>query len=148
MLSNEQLYQLETDHSRICRVQGKIRPRSAWAPPLPVVQIGAITVNPPPVEPPYECVFRKPKPGEYDVFRANANNESRKAKAQEVLARATIVAVCVGSTPTIAVGSEPATIAAVREAFDRLLQDYPGIAEAAAGEIGELAGLAKEEQEK
>jgi hypothetical protein len=140
MLSNEQLYQLEIDHSRICRVHGKIRPRSAWAPPL--------KGDAPPATPPYEVVFRKPKPGEYSAFLAAANNESRKAKAQEHLARATVIAVCVGSVQTITVGNEPATIAAVRDAFDKLLTDYPGIPESAASEIGELAGLAKEEQEK
>ena len=140
MLSNEELYQLETDHQRICRIAGKIRPRSPWAPTLPV--------DAPAAEPPYEVVFRKPKPGEYSVFVSNANSEGRKAKAQEMLARSTIVAVVVGKAKTLTIGTEPATVTAVREAFDRLLSDYPGIPEAAASEIGELAGLAKEEQEK
>ena len=140
MLSNEQLYELENTHSRICRVVGKIRPRSPWAPELPP---GA-----PAPTAPYEAVFRKPKPAEYDVFRANANKEDRKAKAQEQLARATIIAITVGTLSTVADSADPKSLIAVREAFDRLLADYPGIPEAAAEEIGELAGLAKEEQEK
>lgn len=140
MLTNEQLYDLETTHIRICRVIGKIRPRSSWAPELPP---GA-----PAPTPPYEAVFRKPKPAEYDIFRSNANKEERKAKAQEVLARSTIVAITVGAVSTIADPADAKSLIAVREAFDRLLGDYPGIPEAAAEEIGELAGLAKEEQEK
>jgi len=146
VLTNEQLYELETGFGRICRVAGKIRPRSSWAPPLPALAPGAA---PEPPSPPYEVVFRKPTPGEYETFRAGANNDVRKAKAQELLARATIVAVVVGSKVTLHDGQlRSAAEKAVREDFDRLLVDYPGIPEAAAGDIGELAGLAKEELEK
>jgi hypothetical protein len=146
VLTNEQLYELETLFGRICRVAGKTRPRSPWAPPLPPLAAGA---SPPPVEPPYEVVYRKPTPGEYETFRSGANNETRRAKAQELLARATIIAVVVGSSCVIHDGQLRGPVEkTVREAFDKLLIDYPGIPEASANDIGEIAGLAKDDQEK
>jgi len=141
MLTDEQLCKLEETFGRIHEMTGKVRPRSRWAPPPPD---GAA-----PAQPPYQVVFRKPTPGEYSQFRAAANAEGRKARSQEDLARLTVVAVVTSKGTAIHDGEKRgASETAVREAFDRLLDDYPGVAEAAADGIGELAGLAKEEQEK
>lgn len=74
-------------------------------------------------------VFRKPKRAEYKRMRSMAHNPSQVSEAQEVLARATVV--------------YPSA-----EAFDALLEDYPGIAEASAKALSELAGLSVDETEK
>ena len=76
----------------------------------------------------WECVFRKPKRAEYKRFRALAVSDS-KAEAQEWLALAT----CVYPDAT---------------ALEALLDNYPGIPEAAAGKLTELAGIATEETGK
>lgn len=78
---------------------------------------------------PWEVVFRKPKGTDYKYFRKLAHNPATVSDAQEWLARATVV------YPS-------------REAFDALLEDYPGIPEIAAKPLGELAGFAVEEAEK
>ena len=142
MLTDEQLYTLETTFDRIYLLTAAIRPRSRWAPALPP---GA-----PEETPAYQVVFRKPTPGEYDQFRANAHHEQRKAKASELLCRATVVAVSrKGAAPVAHDGQlrGPAE-KAVKEEFDRLLLDYPAIPEAASNGVGELAGIARDEQEK
>lgn len=147
LLTNEQLYALETTFDRIYHLQGKIRPRSHFAPPLTKEQEEEAKKKP--RLPPYEVAYRKPTPGEYEAFRAAANNAARVAKAQEILARATVIAVVVLGVQTIHDGQRgSAQEKAVREAFDKLLIDYPAIPEASAAGIGELAGLEKEEQEK
>jgi hypothetical protein len=143
MLTDEQLCKLEETFGRIHEMTGKVRARSRWAPPPPAGTAAG------PAQPPYQVVFRKPTPGEYSAFRAAANAEGRKARSQEDLARATIIAVSTGKATTVHDGERRGAVEiAVREAFDRLLDDYPGVAEAAADGIGELAGMAKEEQEK
>lgn len=76
----------------------------------------------------WECVFRKPSRAEYKRFRALAVSDN-KAEAQEWLATVTAV------FPD-------------RTAFEALLDNYPGIPEAAAGRLAELAGLSVEETGK
>lgn len=70
----------------------------------------------------WEVVFRPPNRGEYKQFRAKLHNDALKADATEWLARACVV------YPS-------------REAFDALLNDYPGITDACGDAIGELAGF-------
>ncbi len=77
----------------------------------------------------WECVFRKPDRAEYKRFKSMANNPALLPDAQEALARATVV------YPS-------------REAFDALLEDYPGIPEAAADALLELAGVSVDESAK
>lgn len=149
LFSDDQLWQLEERFERIHYHAGQIRPRSPWAPPLPK--------DAPKLRVPYEVVFRKPTPAEAQTFRKQATDDAQKHKAQEVLARATVIAVAVApadrSKPPVFTFSEdspdPRVAAkAPREAFDRLLVDYPLIGEAVAGDLGELAGATRDEQEK
>lgn len=77
----------------------------------------------------WEIVIRKPTRSEYKQFRANNHNEARVADAQEVLARQCVV------YPS-------------KEAFDALLEDWPGIPEAAGKAFRELMGMAVEEDLK
>src|SRR4051812_19368289 len=74
----------------------------------------------------WEVVFRKPTRAEYKAFRARAHNPAQAADAQEILARACVV--------------HPS-----KEAFDALLEDYPGIPEAASKEFTNLVGLSVED---
>ncbi len=78
---------------------------------------------------PWECVFRKPSRAEYKMFRSRSHNPSQVADAQEALARACVV--------------HPS-----KEAFDALLEDYPGIPEAAGNMFKNLVGMAAEEDVK
>lgn len=59
----------------------------------------------------YECVFRAPTRSEYKMFRANAHNDTRKADANETLARQCVV--------------HPS-----KDAFEALLDKFPAIPEA------------------
>lgn len=71
----------------------------------------------------WEVVFRRPNRSEYKRFRAAAANNP---DAQEMLCRAIIV------YPS-------------KEAFDALLEDWPGIPEASAQAIMDLAGMQSRE---
>jgi hypothetical protein len=79
----------------------------------------------------WECVFRAPTRAEYKMFRANAHNPTRVADANDTLAIQTVV--------------YPA-----REAFQAMLETYPGIPEAFASndELKALTGVAVEEGAK
>lgn len=79
--------------------------------------------------PAWEVVLRKPTRAEYKRFRAMSHNPSQVSDAQEVLARSTVV------YPT-------------REAFDALLEEWPGIPEAAGKAFTELSGIAHQEDVK
>jgi len=142
--TDEQLWALEQAHGRVAYHASPPRQRSPWAPALPA--------DAPKPRAPFELVFRPPTPGEAKLFKAQANDASRRASAQEILARATIVAVAV--TPekgapavTIYDGADGGQKAA-REAFDRLLITYPLAPEALGSELSELAGAARDEAEK
>ena len=77
----------------------------------------------------WEVVFRKPARAEYKRFRSMSHNPSTVADAQETLCRACVV--------------HPS-----KEAFDALLEDWPGICEAAGKALSELAGIAVDESVK
>lgn len=81
--------------------------------------------------PEWEVVFRKPTRAEHKRFRGMIHDEGQKADATEALARTLVV------YPT-------------REAFDALLEDYPGIADGK--EMGQaimsLSGMAAETDAK
>lgn len=79
--------------------------------------------------PAWEVVLRKPTRAEYKRFRSQSHNPQMVADAQEVLAR------CCCVFPS-------------KEAFDALLEDYPGIPEAATPVIKDLLGLSVDESEK
>ena len=70
----------------------------------------------------WEVVLRKPSRAEYKQFRAMAHNSAQVADANELLVRKCCVF--------------PA-----REAFDLLLEDWPGIPEACGEAIRSLCGL-------
>jgi len=78
-------------------------------------------------------VLRKPNRAEYKRYRAFAHQPARVADAQETLLRDT----CVYSSG--AKGPEP---------LEKLLDEWPGIAEACGGMIMALAGMAGVEQGK
>ena len=73
-------------------------------------------------QPEWMAVFRKPNRMEYKAYRAEANDESRKSDAAERLARRLVVL----PTP---------------EAFDAMVEDFPGIPEACQRALNELAGI-------
>jgi hypothetical protein len=114
MLSKDQLSELETKYGRVAHVLGK------WPNGTPP---GGT------VEPPWECVFRKPNRAEYKRFRSMISNDSQRSDATEHLARACVV------FPT-------------REAFDALLEDWVSAADACGNALGEIAGLASEQAVK
>ncbi len=76
----------------------------------------------------WEAVFRKPKRVEYKRFRAMLFSDA-KADAAEWLALATVV------VPE-------------RAALDALLEDYPGIPEAASKALTQIAGITIDESAK
>lgn len=71
----------------------------------------------------WEIVFRRPTRAEYKQFRTRLHNPQLAADAQEQLARQCVV--------------HPSP-----EAFDRLLEEWPAIPEAASGAFSRLMGLA------
>ena len=73
-------------------------------------------------KPPWEIVLRKPTRAEYKQFRAHMHDPARIANAQEVL-----VLKCV-------VYPDP-------ERLDALLEEWPGIPEAAGDALRRLTGL-------
>lgn len=77
----------------------------------------------------WEVVLRKPTRAEYKRFRAMSHNPAQVAEAQEILARSTVV------YPS-------------KEAFDALLEDWPGIPEACGKAFTELSGIAHQEDVK
>ena len=77
----------------------------------------------------WEVVIRKPTRAEYKQFRSRTHNPAQVADAQEILARQCVV------YPS-------------RDAFDAMLEDWPGIPEAAGAAFGRLMGLAAEEDGK
>ena len=78
-----------------------------------------------------EVVFRAPRGNEYDLFKQQANEDGpQQLAAQRTLALLTIVRVS-GSTD----GMSP------RDALTGLLDEYPGLADACAKSIGELAAI-------
>lgn len=78
---------------------------------------------------PWEVVIRKPTRAEYKQYRSQSHNPAQVPDAQEILARKTCV------YPE-------------REAFDALLEDWPGIPEAAGNAFKELLGLSVQEDLK
>ena len=79
---------------------------------------------------PWEVIFRRPKRAEYKMYRANSIDPAQRAEAQETLCKQCVV--------------EPTS----REAFDTLLDEWPGICEAATDAITSLVGLAADDQGK
>lgn len=77
----------------------------------------------------WELVLRKPTRVEYSAFRKMGHNDARKADAQETLVR------CIAVYPD-------------KMAVDSLLEDWPGIPEAATKAIIKLTGMAVDEDLK
>ena len=77
----------------------------------------------------WQIVIRKPNRGEYKRLRSMLHNPAMVSDAQETIIRQLVV--------------HPA-----REAFDALLEDYPGIPEACGEPLRELCGMAVEESVK
>jgi len=77
----------------------------------------------------WECVFRRPSRAEYKQFRSMSHNPSQVADAQEILARKCVLI------------PEP-------KDFDALLEDWPGIPEAATKAFTELTGISAQEDLK
>jgi hypothetical protein len=75
-------------------------------------------------------VLRKPTRAEYKMFRSNSNSPQKASDAQEIHCRSTVV-----YPPS-------------KEAFDALLEEWPGIPEACGKTIIELAGMSGLEQGK
>lgn len=75
----------------------------------------------------WAIVLRKPKRAEYKLFRANVNNPARAPEAQETLVKQTCVFPDANG-------------------LEAMLEDWPGIPEAAGKMLSELAGLAGIEQ--
>lgn len=124
-LSEQQIQDLETAHKRVAVVRGRVLlHRDGDKKGQPVVDGEGRT------EHEWECVFRKPTRAEYKRSRAMAHNPAQAPEAQENLARA-----CVVWPPS-------------PQAFDALLEDYPGIPEKAATALGELSGLLSDETVK
>lgn len=71
---------------------------------------------------PWEVVLRKPTRAEYKHYRSQSNNPAQTADAQEILVRKLVV--------------HPSA-----EAFDVMLEEWPGIAEACGNAISILAGF-------
>lgn len=80
-------------------------------------------------KPAWEIVLRKPTRQEYKHFRSMSHNPAQVAEAQEILARK----CCVYPE---------------KDAFDALLDDWPGIPEAAGGAFKDLLGLEASEDVK
>ena len=120
MLTQDNLEQLEAEYKRILHIVGA---DNAW-----------------------EIVLRKPKRDEYKQFRSRTHNPAQVADAQEILCRNIIVAV--GNV--MALPNTPQNVQKVREAFNELLEDFPGVAEAAGVEdaLQALVGMAGQEQKK
>jgi len=78
---------------------------------------------------PWEVVLRKPTRIEYKEWRSRSHNPSQVADAQEVLVRK----ICVHPTG---------------DALDALLEDWPGIPEAASKALHDLVGLGAAEDTK
>jgi hypothetical protein len=90
----------------------------------------------------YQIVFRAPKRAEYKRFRAQANEPARRAEAQELLARAVVVAVWWQGRAHVGEG-------AARDALDGLLEEYPAAVDsAAASEVIEklMSGAVADEE--
>lgn len=137
-LSDEQLLELEGHFTNIYAFTAKARAKSRWAPE------GA-----PAPEPPYQVVFRVAFPGEYKHFRAQANNAATKASSQEIIARATVIAVSFNGIVTLHDGNlRSAAEKAVKDAFDALLTKWPAAPEAVAAGLMELNGMGQDEAEK
>lgn len=122
-LTQAELDALVVKHGEIWRLEGK-----------PVsVTLPAIDDERPKTEErvPWEVVIRKPERKDYKLFRSNCHRPEKKDIAQEILLRSCLV------VPPLS-------------AFDRLLDEYPGIPEApAVGEaLSEATGMASEESEK
>lgn len=133
-LSDEQLAELEARFQRIYVHTAKTPERPRWA-----------SKDAPPPEPPFQVVFRKPQRKDYKTFRSQAANDGQRATAQENLAKATVIAVVVGAVQTVDDGRNRVEVV---QAFDKLLDDWSGIPEAAAARIGALIGLGEDESEK
>jgi hypothetical protein len=78
----------------------------------------------------WAVVLRKPARSEYKLFKANANNPSTQAEAQEKLFKATCL------------------IPEGQPAIEALLEDWPGIPEACSKTFAMLAGMAGIEEGK
>ena len=77
----------------------------------------------------WEIVLRKPNRKEYGAFRKMGHNDARKDTAQEDLVR------CIVVYPS-------------KQEADALIEDWPGIPEAATKAIMKIAGMAVDEDVK
>lgn len=120
LIGPEKLAELESKFPRVAVVTGKAMPGKEATP--------------------WEIVVRSPTRSQYKAFRARAHNPALKADAQELLARECVVWVSAKPDAT--------TPPEVKTAFDALLEDFPAVADAAADQLGALAGFAVDESGK
>ena len=92
----------------------------------------------------WTIVLRKPKRTEYKQFRSKTHDPKQISDAQEILVRQIIV----GVDGQIAAAEDKAALNLVREQFDKLLEEWPGIPEACGDSLQELVGMAGSEQTK
>ena len=78
----------------------------------------------------WAVVLRKPKRGEYKMFRAHSGNDQKRPEAQENLVKQTCIWPETG------------------QALDALLDEWPGIPEACGAMLMSLAGMSGLEQGK
>jgi hypothetical protein len=119
-ITQEQLESLEGLHKRVAYVIGKDK---AW-----------------------EIVLRKPNRTEYKAFRSRTHKPDQVADAQEILCRQIVVGVDTSTGALIA--TDPASTKLVRDTFDALLEEWPGIPESCADTLQDLVGMSGTEQGK
>ena len=99
-LTDEQMAELEARYENVGRLKGKRT--GGW-----------------------EVVFRPPTRPEFKTFRANCGNGAKKADAQEMLGRTTVVATYFEGVATLEVKE-------ARKVLDRMLEKYPSICDSTA----------------